>query len=84
MIVARQVLPALLKENSFCRRLAEIYSGTFKITVSFFSIFVVILFVCLFFLKGQVQKTFRNSRDTCYSSKVPDTTAAVRDGFFSL
>lgn len=28
-----------------------------------------------------MQKTFRNSRDSCYSSNVPDTTAAVRDGF---
>lgn len=65
-----------------CRRLAEKYSGTFKITFSFFSIFVVTLFVCLFFLKGQIQKTFRNSRDSCYSSNVPDTTATVRDGFF--
>lgn len=28
-----------------------------------------------------MQKTFRNFRDSCCSSNVPDTTAAVRDGF---
>lgn len=35
------------------------------------------LFVC-FFLRVKSRKL---SRDSCYSSNVPDTTAAVRDGF---